>query len=594
MKHDPGKGAQSSPWVWLSPYAAWCCLFLGAAIGSVENAGVSRRLAVASGTLILVAFILLGAEVALAAARRDLPRLFWAGYAGIVVALGIVMASLLLPSTSASPSHLQESLRAVFERRGASSSYWFRGVQMRSRANIVGWMDSDTEKGPAPIVFIGDSFLESRSSTNLAARVESRLKSLGVGTGVVNLSKDDTEPALEYRNRFYEFALRKKPSRIVVFLYAGNDYHYGYSYARYEHPRVFVTPRALSRAIRVSPRAVRFLVNRYLNERPIVSRQDVADAMPGASEEVADRIYLAALAYGTEAPGGEPLSGRPRRLMQRTGELVARALGVEPAAPREVASHRKVTAAQAPATAATAATATTPAPPPTPRPASPVCRETNWSLLWPDYQELFARPVESRLEAIGAFVAERYCGFTDVQPFVDLLSRQSREFRDHVTWGADMPYALFPAMAAAVSGQRRGSWIDRAEAGRLGREYARLMVELGDAARLQGSLFTVVLIPEASMVDDGFRRFWSGMPQFWDQIRGTHWVQEALARELKGRIDIIDLAKHRDLFQDAYWPLDGHFNEKGQAAVAELLARRFADDPWGRTLAGSRPTPQNE
>jgi len=542
----------------------------------VENAGVSRRLAVASGALILAAFILLGAEVTLAAARRDLPRLFWAGYAGIVVALGIVMASLLLPSTSPPPSHLHESLRAVFERSGASSSYSFRGVQMRSRANVVGWMDSDTDKGPAPIVFIGDSFLESRSSTNLAARVESRLKSLGVGTGVVNLSKDDTEPALEYRNRFYEFALRKKPSRIVVFLYAGNDYHYGYSYARYEHPRVFVTLRAVLRARRVSARAVRFLGNRYISERPIVSRQDVADAMPGASEEVADRTYLAALAYGTEAPGAEPMSGRPRQLMQRTGELVARALGVEHAAPREVASHRKVTAAQAPAAAATA---TPPAPPPTPRPASPVCRETNWSLLWPDYQKLFARSVESRLEAIGAFVAERYCGFSDVQPFVDLLSRQSPEFRDHVIWGADMPYALFPAMAAAVSGQRRESWIDRAEAGRLGREYARLMVEMGDAARLQGSLFTVVLIPEASMVDDGFRRFWSGMPQFWDQIRGTHWVQEALARELKGRIDLIDLAEHRDLLQDAYWPLDGHFNEKGQAAVAELLARGFADDP---------------
>ncbi len=565
--------------MWLSPYAAWGCLFLGAAIGSVENAGISRRLAVASGALILAALILLGAEVTLAAARRDLPRLFWAGYAGIVVALGVVMASLLLPSTSASPSHLQESLRAVFERSGASSSYSFRGVQMRSRANVVGWMDSDTDKGPAPIVFIGDSFLESRSSTNLAARVESRLKGLGVGTGVVNLSKDDTEPALEYRNRFYEFALRKKPSRIVVFLYAGNDYHYGYSYARYEHPRIFVTPRALSRAIRVSPRAVRFLVNRYLSGRPIVSRQDVADAMPGASEEVADRTYLAALAYGTEAPGGEPLSGPPRRLMQRTGELVARALGVEPAAPREAAPHRRMAAAQAPAATVTPPP---PTPAPTPRPASPVCRETNWSLLWPDYKRLFARSVESRLEAIGAFVAERYCGFTDVQPFIDLLSRQSREFRDHVTWGADMPYALFPAMAAAVSGQRRESWIDTAEARRLGREYAHLMVEMGDAARSQGSRFTVVLIPEASMVDDGFRRFWSGMPQFWDQVRGTHWVQEALARELKGRIDIVDLAEHRNLLQDAYWPLDGHFNEKGQAAVAELLAQRFLSEGLNR------------
>jgi hypothetical protein len=108
------------------------------------------------------------------------------------------------------------------------------------------------------------------------------------------------------------------------------------------------------------------------------------------------------------------------------------------------------------------------------------------------------------------------------------------------------------------------------------------MVEMGDAARLQGSLFTVVLIPEASMVDDGFRRFWSGMPQFWDQVRGTHWVQEALARELKGRIDIVDLAEHRNLLQDAYWPLDGHFNEKGQAAVAELLAQRFLNEGLNR------------
>lgn len=245
--------------MWLSPYAAWGCLFLGAAIGSVENAGISRRLAVASGALILTALMLLGADVTLAAARRDLPRLFWAGYAGLVVAIGIAIASLLLPSTDAPPSHLQESLRAVFERSGASSSYSFRGVQMRRRANVVGWMDSDTEKGPTPIVFIGDSFLESPSSTNLAASVEARLKSLGVGTSVVNLSKEDTEPAVEYRHRFYEFALRRKPSRIVVFLYAGNDYRYDYSYARYEHPRIFVTPRSLLHAMRVSARAVRFL-----------------------------------------------------------------------------------------------------------------------------------------------------------------------------------------------------------------------------------------------------------------------------------------------------------------------------------------------
>ena len=106
-------------------------------------------------------------------------------------------------------------------------------------------------------------------------------------------------------------------------------------------------------------------------------------------------------------------------------------------------------------------------------------------------------------------------------------------------------------------------------------EYAKLVKEMHDAARARSVRFTVVLIPEASRVDGAFRRFWSGMPQFWEQLRGNQWVQQALARELKGRVDVVDLADFPEALQAAYWPLDGHFNEKGQAAVAELLAQNF-------------------
>lgn len=133
-------------------------------------------------------------------------------------------------------------------------------------------------------------------------------------------------------------------------------------------------------------------------------------------------------------------------------------------------------------------------------------------------------------------------------------------------------------MAAALSGQKRESWIHSTEAERLGVEYAKLVMEMHDAARRQSVRFTVVLIPEASMADGAFRRFWSGMPEFWEQLRGNHWVQQALARELKGRVAVVDLAEFPETLQDAYWPLDGHFNEKGQAAVAELLVQHLTRD----------------
>ena len=57
----------------------------------------------------------------------------------------------------------------------------------------------------------------------------------------------------------------------------------------------------------------------------------------------------------------------------------------------------------------------------------------------------------------------------------------------------------------------------------------------------------------------------------------AHALHRRLAATLQGRLDLIDLAAMPDLLESAYWQLDGHLNETGNARVADLLARRLAE-----------------
>lgn len=553
MKAGPESPSESNLRL-LAPYAGWACLFLGLLL--LDERGASRRVTGAGAGLVLIGAGLLLAEIRSSLKRRGRASFLWLLYSAAVVMACATIAGRWMPQ-GVPASHLQKSLREVFERRGTRFDFDFRGVHAVSHANASGWMDPDDEEPPHPIVFIGDSFLESRSSRNLAARVQDLLSGGGPRVGVLNLSKEDTEPDVEYRNRFYEFALRRAPSRIVLFLYAGNDYQASYQYRPYRPPSLFVTPTALTKGLAVSPEGARFLFQSYLRSEPVLSRQQISDAMPHSPEAVADLTYLAAMGYGAEQ-SAPLLSLRPGLQFGRAlGQLLARLLvsaGAGAADPALSEAHAR--SAEPPAI---------------------FCVKAPWEQTWNDYQRLFAGPLDSekRMAAIGRFIAERYCGFKDARPFQELLAAQSPEFREFVAWGADMPYVLFPAVAETLMRDPGDSWISTAEAQKAASEYALLVLEMANAARARGSEFSVVLIPEASAVDLGYRRFWQGMPRFFGHLRGVHWVHQALARQLEGRVDLIDLAASPQLLQDAYWPLDGHFNERGQAAVAQLLAERL-------------------
>lgn len=565
---------------WVGPYFAWAFVFSAACLRTLDPGQTSRRMTYAFYGLAIGALSLLAAPIVRALRRRSLAPVHGVLFSGLVVGAGASVAATLFPRPPLQESPLHRSLRGVLERRGTSSSYMFRGVTINNRANRIGWMDSEAPTGPSPIIFIGDSFLESRSSRNLAALVEEKLASVGNGPAVVNLSKEDTEPSIEYRNRFYEFAFRRKPSRVVLFLFAGNDFQWGYSYEPYRHPSVWVTPQALWRGLALGPRAVALLANAYVRASPIVSRQDVSDRAPGIGEELGDLIYLTAMAYGTDRPH-QRSKERGDGLLRATGGLLARALGVDPRAFDLQEEAR--TAASLASSSERGRVRPKPSPPraaPTPllrySAAKEKCHAVDWAPLWKDYRALFALRRELRLNAIARFIAERYCGVEDARPFVEVLSAQSDAFKEELTWGPDMPYALFPAVAAAVSGEEQRPWIDEDEATRLGHEYERLVLEMDSAAKSKGVAFTIVLIPSAFAVDEEFRRFWSGLREFWKGPSGSARVQAEFARTLGERVDVIDLAAHPELLQGAYWPFDGHFNEKGNSAVAAFLAEELA------------------
>jgi hypothetical protein len=169
-----------------------------------------------------------------------------------------------------------------------------------------------------------------------------------------------------------------------------------------------------------------------------------------------------------------------------------------------------------------------------------------------------------------------------------------------------MPYFLFPAVAKAVEqslesakprkpkNRARVSSVAPPVAKQLvdpqavlaaADQYEQLLVELRRAAEASSVRFTVVLIPEASMVDASFRRFWAGFPSLFDRFAGKQALHRALAERLRGVVDTIDLAASEGLLDSSYWWLDGHLNETGNHRVAELLSERLRSE----ALTSSRP-----
>jgi len=522
-------------WEWVAPYAGWglcvAALVLSLAATRLEGPAprwvpAAFRAAVGTGALGVAC---LGLLVWSARRRRSRQGLVALGVSGAVWLLLLSAAAWVLPPPP--PSDLQESLRAVVARRGEAGDTSFRGTRIVNRFNRLGWPDDEFRDAAARrLVFIGDSFLEVRSTRNLAARVEDHLRADGADVDVLNLSQADTGPTVDYRHRFFELALPRAPERIVVFIYAMNDLLPGYTFQSYRPPGLTVSDEAaatpgLAPPVAAALRALAEAGTRLESRRALLAR---LPANPDAE-----------LAYMVS------VSSAPRRAARGPGAAVSAAAdALIHQAQRVRGRWRRVGGG---------------------------CAGFPWLEVADEYQQLFLAPRPERLDRIGRFIAERYCGMSDAAPFIAALRRQPEDVRAFVTAEADMPYYLFPAVAeaAGVPVPRTVGVDPRATAV----EYARLLGEMAAAARARGVAFSVVLIPEAAMSDTAFRRFWSGLTSFESLMGTPHLLHRALARALaEAGIDTLDLAAEAGLLDGGYWPLDGHFNEQGNARVAAHLA----------------------
>ena len=69
------------------------------------------------------------------------------------------------------PKAFQQGLQEIVARRGRTVTETCRGIDVRMRTNSLGWsddeLDNDTRRD---VAFIGDSFLEVRSTPNSGGR----------------------------------------------------------------------------------------------------------------------------------------------------------------------------------------------------------------------------------------------------------------------------------------------------------------------------------------------------------------------------------------------------------------------------------------
>ena len=124
----------------------------------------------------------------------------------------------------------------------------------------------------------------------------------------------------------------------------------------------------------------------------------------------------------------------------------------------------------------------------------------------------------------------------------------------------------------AASGNNKVKQIrpDRVE--RASSEYVKLFKSMHDFASARGVGLTLVLIPVATNIDEDYIRCWKPMRgKGKDDGRGPPMVK-AVKAKLDGLVATIDLTDYPEGFQGGSWLFDGHWNEKGNAAAAKIVA----------------------
>ncbi len=448
-------------------------------------------------------------------------------------------------------SRFQISLQQQLDRRLNDNGEVFCGVQTSKQGDYLGWIDTleSAESGHSNVVFIGDSFLETRTTKPLAGRVSETLQSLGHTTTIRNLSKDDTGPETDYRHKFYEFAFDTAPEEIMIFIYSGNDLSTRYQYAPYRHPMFSITQTAIDRLreFGIHSSVIDVVMKSDAFNRSYVSRADFVRAtgryIPNARD--IDLFYLTSLAYAQD-----PGTSFTARAAPNT---VCRLLNA-----RENISDRLKAAKKAH------------------REEKQRCAHVDTETLKHQYNAIYEEPIGVRLEKIADFIAENYCRNAAAKEFHTLLQSLDAGFVDAIITCPESLGSLMRSVVTATYGEIERKTVRPDRVDTASDNYVALLCEFHDVAVSRGVDLTVVFIPVATHADATFQAYWEPLRGIGpNDGRGPAMVA-AISEKLEGKVPYIDLSQYRENYNRGYWLFDGHWNEKGNAVTAAIIAEHLA------------------
>jgi hypothetical protein len=121
-----------------------------------------------------------------------------------------------------------------------------------------------------------------------------------------------------------------------------------------------------------------------------------------------------------------------------------------------------------------------------------------------------------------------------------------------------------------------------------------LVGELADACAARGATLIVAVIPSVVQADpERFERFRASRPaRHRDSLRRTLLHERLIAalREHAVIVDLLPALEQRILRGEACYHREGHFNARGHALAADLLAPRLAEALGGTGTDGGSGT----
>lgn len=454
----------------------------------------------------------------------------------LMALLLVGVVEFVLPATGQDYTFEQVMIQERLKRRNSESVSTLRGIEIRESYNHLGWRDKDWgRKTGKRIMLVGDSFLEKMSSRTLGQRLQPLLDARVGGAEVVSLGQAGTGPPL-YRSRLMQGGFDLSPDLVVVFLFAGNDFDTAYTYSPYVHPLLTVSEKAAERVAREE-------------DIPAGAKKRLAD-MVGQSfrsrdrfkarfsgEDYARHAVQAAYQYGLAySPTWSPEYPNFSRwnIVNRTVDLLRM---IQAIGHGGNTTENRVSAGK--------------------------------------FEAVFSLPREERLDAMEKVLAEMLN--REQAEVEERLSRMSDSFRAELIEEYESAYYLIKALEYSFEGPPERPTVSAAELDRVAREYARLFSDMAASASSHNASILFVIIPEASVGDADFRESWMPVYNYAEHFR----VQTAIARRSVSLLNddalLLDLHDYPQALRGGYWTFDGHWNERGNSAVAEIIAGHVAD-----------------